>query len=1422
MSSLKDKKASLLAKIERQKAKQKAQVYTIPDIKLSSADEQKKAKKTFIPNAKSLAKKSKVEDSMREFLAEVNSLNADDFDIPPKGYTNKIVSDGYSLYMDTYNKDAIEAEDEENPDISGIHKKADDSWLELPVYAKSIWVIKGYGNAKDAEWGRKQFADLVDRTIYNEIALHKFIDDYLERDISYDKFVTHWKAQRGDAYAKDAIEAETAAAIAADEISKQGTRLAVTEEEQARIDDMRERLVGYEKAYEQLEENSLIREEYLIEQSHEELVELAKPIMGRKTKGELIELIIGSEYTPIRKEKYKELFGDKWEYYAKAGKHLTFDERRSRPIPSFIKEKEEYNEFLQDFDKEVDERKATLNELSYSDLVLEATSNKTAPRLVQLLSYSEFHRSRDGLQTKISNLRLEIRNLSLGKYIPRTGATRTLKYKERNYRNALLVQIRRIELETMTVEQLRLHSSTIGGFSNKTVIKGIMKTTRVKDSDLIFKILSTEFPGVDLNAPVPKATYNQTKNVLATLSDDQIHVLAYANGVKRPEKRGKYRNIDSILRVEFPAKQEKSTKHLVVGRFVKNWSFHKRKEELSALSSKELKQEALTIGMDIPKGTTDKQMIKQILSWEEHIARLIPKEDAEKEKLAEKISQFTGTPAYRYLLWSTEELNQRLLALQETSNEYWTEIEQERLYNKLSQMVDITQRKYKNADKWSLKKLRRELKKHGGDEWETYTPLIEDYAFVKCMDKYNVYEWIDGKVTAVWLSSPDGTIPSLDYIHDDVEILEDGHRWYQANQKFFALQCNKNNGKRVQKDDVLISRTLAGKPVALKVGYTVVGHEFSANKYKFRTHMVETEDGRMVKRSFIIQDEVLFNIEKRYKKRSQQTESETIKDILNSTVTERTAGMVRNIISRALLDIAPLKKDYGVVRFDENELKKASSKKDPKKLTLFGKSVDSNTPYMQILMKTLRDTQEQSNKDLFKRAANLIVYLKTPEAKTFLRNIEKEYYLPEILATLSPSEKFPEVYQDPKLTGTFLDQITASIDNKIYKFVYQLGESEYKNRNPMLRTRTAPGGQDFTRSIKTTKRLSACANKARVKGIPETEIIYYKEGGIIYCFSVDDLYNRLVIQEDVINPETNKQFDIEFVRRFGELYNKRLSDDGLLNTYFQKKYGFDMGEMVQEKEKADTRKSEIPIIAPDLWEKIGVDIAELEDQLSNEQPGDGDSVDENREDERREVDVEEGVRETVDISENEACEYCKNHVSDDSIKSLIYHNDESRIIQFCSFKCFENKNDWDKYKIKRVKRAKKTIKKAHAKHEAVKKQVNESMKPKVKEKFKLTREEIKKRKKIMKKQVKDGVAAFDKVAFPLMSKTELREIAKAKGIKIPGNLSKMGTASFLYKQLHPKAKKGVLKEKTAEKEMVKIETRRDKKKRKAKEEKAKK
>ena len=100
-----------------------------------------------------------------------------------------------------------------------------------------------------------------------------------------------------------------------------------------------------------------------------------------------------------------------------------------------------------------------------------------------------------------------------------------------------------------------------------------------------------------------------------------------------------------------------------------------------------------------------------------------------------------------------------------------------------------------------------------------------------------------------------------------------------------------------------------------------------------------------------------------------------------------------------------------------------------------------------------------------------------------------------------------------------------------------------------------------------------------------------------------------------------------------------------------------------------------PIIAANFWDIIANDVKELENQLSNEED---DDENKDREVERRDDEVEKGICENRQISVEDACEYCKKHLMDDSIKTIIRHGDENKIIKFCSFACFENKNDWKK------------------------------------------------------------------------------------------------------------------------------------------------
>jgi hypothetical protein len=1317
MSTVKDKKTALLAKLAKQKAKQKDQIFTIPLIKLTAKGKQQMAQKTSIPNTKTLDVRIKNDDKMRNFMTELSGLGDSDFDILPTSNTiisNTIISNGYKLFTYSFKKDSIDDQTTDQQQSSG----GETAWIDTPVFQKKIWVLKSYGLEKNAEWGRKIFTENVEQIALSDDILNDIIGTYLNGSIPYYQFIANWKLQRGsDKVTKKDIEKQLIDIDIVNAQTTENTRLAVTEEEEITINDLKERLSGYENALSELNNTVDTKTKILLEKNHDELVDLVKPIIGKKTKEQLVDTILNTEYSDI-------------------------DIDTEQDSANLKKHREN--------------KKEELGKMSNRKLVAYVISNKTSQKLVELLLYDEFFNSIKNVKLKILKLGLKIKNLGLGKYIPRQPNVKRLKYTELQYRDYIIINIRRLELKNKSYEELALIASSIGAVKSKKSLK------------LINNILSVEFSGYNISDKIPTVTSNEMKSVLITLDEDQIHSIASSKGIRHPEKSGKYYNIDAIIRKEFPAKKDAPTKQLVVGDKVRNWDYHKRQTELEAMNTNDLKTIALMINLDLGKSIKNEQLIKGILEHEKYIAKLIPKEDLEKEIIIKKITEITGVPESRYKKLSLEKLEQKIKVLRDESKEYLVEMEKERLYNKLSQIVNIKEPKYLKAQSWSLKKLRKKLEQAAGSDWEDYKPLIEDYSFVKCMKKFNTFEWIKGKVTGVWLRDNDEE--ENEYIFKNISIEEDGLIWYQANKKFFALQCNSYKKDRVQNGDILTSYTQTGKKVKFMVGYTITGYQYEDGKHKTRTHMVETKEGKKVQRTFIIQDEALFNKEKEFTRSVNQSDMSRVKDLLNSSVTESTADGVMKSISTSLMEIAPMKSDYGIITLNSRGIK----------------TVNYNTPYMQILMATLRDTSEQTNNELFTKAASLLVFLNIPESKTFRNNIENEYYLPDILATLSSAEKFPEAFQDPNASGKFLDELTANINNKIFKMVR--GFADYHIQDPTNIKRTDYSFTDFSRSIKTSKRLNACSNKDRVKGVSEEEIVYYNENGTIYCFTVNELYNQLLIEGNLNNPETGKPFDIAFVKRFDELYNKKLSEDGLLTGYFQKKYGFDMEELIKNKEKKDTIKSYQNIIGKNLWDIIGKDLAELEDQLSNENPNDGDEIDENREEEKRDVDVKKGVREKREIEEKDACVYCKNHLSDDSIKSIILHGDQSRIVKFCSFKCFENKNDWDKFKIKKVKKA---VDKKEDEEKAVDSfSFNKGKKKKASTKKKKTWTELtdyqkKHRKKLFNKLINEESKAY--YNFPLMSKTKLRELAATKNINIPMRLNRDDTAFLLYKKLYPRS-----------------------------------
>tara|TARA_Y100000389_G_scaffold137821_1_gene135471 strand:+ start:6339 stop:10571 length:4233 start_codon:yes stop_codon:yes gene_type:complete len=1396
MSTTKNKKA-LLEKLKRQKEKDKKNVFTIPKVKPSSQEKKRKIKKTFIPTKSTVLEKSKTEDNMRDFLASVISLTDQDFDFNPEddviNFTNPSIQKGYKEFKNDRLLSALEIDDSIDKQL--VNEESKKLWSELPKGHKMIWVIVGYGREPRAEWGRKKFTNEILLRIKTEENLEKLIEAYIKSNVTYDRFLDKWFESGG----KETLEILDKELIEKGESTSVKNRAPITEQEQSKINDLNETLNSFKEVEQELIYKKEVRNEHLSSLQRNELVEIVKPIIGIKTNEQLINFLVDVRFRPIERKMRKEMYNDVWASYKSSNSSDNSDTQK-KYIDTANLDKD-WELYMKDIQGQRANYELELKKLSRGDLVLEAINKKDTPSLIKLILESEFKSDLDNIKEKIFLLTIEIHNLSLGTYIPRHRQERSLKSIEKKLAARYLLISRENELNRMTINELNDFADQIPGIDHSD-----------DKNTIISEIIKIEFPDDDRNNPLPIATKNEINNALRYLPEERLRLFADGT-ITKIDKRGRYEIIEKLLHILFP-EIKKSTKKLV-----SSFNIIERKKELDLMSSQKIAQIAFQLDIYIPYSSTDRQIINKILEKEKKTNKLITEEDNAKIKLIKKVSSITGRSKNFYESWNIDALKQRLYVLQDEDEDYARELEQERLFTKLKQIGDIS--KYPNADTWSVEKLRETLESIGGPDWENYKPLIEDHNYLNCVQKYNFYPWIEGRVTGVWLTAPTkGNQPSSEYIFKSRSIIENKVKWYMANKRFFSLQCNSYKSKRTQTGDILSCYTQTGKLLQFKVGFTISGYKYSPDQYQARTRMVKNSSGQLVERSFIIQDEEMFQKELLYNRKQQQNTTQKIIYIENSPVDEKSINIATKTLSEALmttLDNPLSRTDYGIIKPGEHfkQLNKSYLYVDltiPNDEWVY-KRIDFNTPYMQILMDTILTSVDQTNKDLFTKVAEIVVYLKIPQAKMFKNNISKEYYLPDILPYLSAEEKFPEVFEDIMLPPSFIEGVVATINNAINREVRNMAEKRYFLEDTTKRKTTKITDYSSIEKIKTNKRISLCQNKEKLKNTDPSQIVYYlDDDGKIYCFTIDELHEQFT-NDNIINPESNNNFNLKFVNRFKELYNNRLSSEGFLDSHFQDKYGFNIEKQVSDKRNIDTIKKSRPEVCPNLWNMISDDIEELEDQLSNEKPEDGDIIDEEREPERREQEYEDGERESPNIDPDDACIYCKENLADDGIKSIIMHGDESRIIKFCSFKCFEDKNDWKKYKAKkqkkRIKQTKKIQKQIDDAKEKVKQKMDQENKPPSPPK--LTKEEIKQRKKKIKQQVKQGLADFDRIAFPLLTKTELREIANEKGIKINGSLGKMGTAKALFEALHPKAQKGIYKEEKAEREMNKKDSKKRKK-----------
>ena len=258
-------------------------------------------------------------------------------------------------------------------------------------------------------------------------------------------------------------------------------------------------------------------------------------------------------------------------------------------------------------------------------------------------------------------------------------------------------------------------------------------------------------------------------------------------------------------------------------------------------------------------------------------------------------------------------------------------------------------------------------------------------------------------------------------------------------------------------------------------------------------------------------------------------------------------------------------------------------------------------------------------RDSFGMVAGIVVYVEkwveiygTP---IFKLRLEKGYYDPSRIPTLTEIDKLPQVFDDERITPVqkqaLAQYINTLIDERVEDYVYLFKTT---SRIPVT---SKP--EKFIVRIDT--------HKKKCKDYPEEDIITYKGK----CYSIKELFKNAELFGEMVDPETGEEFDPEFVARL-ETYTSPSKEET---------------PIIQEDEKDE--------LAPDLIAKILEDIDNMENDLVDSKVASGSVRDEKGE----------------PLTREDACHYCSNVIDDPSVayKTILSTKSGHKMVEFCSSKC---------------------------------------------------------------------------------------------------------------------------------------------------------
>lgn len=483
----------------------------------------------------------------------------------------------------------------------------------------------------------------------------------------------------------------------------------------------------------------------------------------------------------------------------------------------------------------------------------------------------------------------------------------------------------------------------------------------------------------------------------------------------------------------------------------------------------------------------DEQEIERIILHERERVKTVPKF----VNLVDKLSRITGRDKHEYDRWDYKTLQQRYEAI-EDGVEFWEEFEREKIIDRLVELTGQSRDQFQHNTSELIVELERLEEDLGHD--------IE--ATKQCMQEFLDYKWINARVHDVYVKPVRPLPRAFDYVDKDKPLYVNKN-FYKANSRFFALQCNRYSKKREQNGKLLTCYDFDNEALTFQVIFIV------SNPNTTALDCMKINFGKYKNYYIAIQNEELFSLEKEYLETERVMKQQRAMDILDDNIDKDSINFATIQLGNTLRRVAP--------RIEQ-------------------------TTYVSLAINSILKSVK-TNRELFSAVANVIVYLELLDANIFRQRVIEQYYLPEVLMTLSPEDKLPEIFDNP-LREQSVDIMATYISNKIQSEIIRLGKQFLTYKNPTRRRPTTTLQELDTVAILEENR-SICVNYDDAKHIPSENLGMYRDvvENKVYCLDMDDIARRFDAG-DYNNPYTGKKFDKYFIRMYTIAYfdpeNKKL------------------------------------------------------------------------------------------------------------------------------------------------------------------------------------------------------------------------------------------------------------------------------------------